>query len=60
MKLAAKRVEELVGQGLGVRFDPGHGRVQRQWVSFRSESAHDGLALATESEAFVGGVKGAR
>ena len=53
VKLPAKRVDELVGDARGERFDPGHGRVQKEWVSVRSESADDWLALAVESEAFV-------
>lgn len=53
VKLPSKRVEELVAQGLGDRFDPGHGRVQREWLSLRSASADDWLAMAIESEAFV-------
>jgi hypothetical protein len=54
VKLPARRVEELVAAGAGERFDPGHGRVQREWLSILSASPDDWLALATESEAFVG------
>jgi hypothetical protein len=54
VKLPANRVDELVAQDVGERFDPGHGRVQREWLSVRSESPDDWLAMATESEAFVG------
>lgn len=53
VKLPAKRVAELVAQGAGERFDPGHGRVQKEWLSVNSESAGDWLALAVESESFV-------
>jgi hypothetical protein len=55
VKLPRKRVDELVGAGLGERFDPGHGRIQREWLSVRSPDADDWLALATEAESFVGG-----
>ena len=53
VKLPAKRVDKLIEQGSGVRFDPGHGRLQREWLAVRSESPADWLALASESEAFV-------
>jgi TfoX/Sxy family transcriptional regulator of competence genes len=55
VKLPAKRVEELVVQGAGERFDPGHGRIQKEWLSVYSESPDDWLALATEAETFVSG-----
>ena len=54
VKLSANRVDELVEQGAGERFDPGHGRNQREWLSVVSDSADEWLALATESEQFVG------
>lgn len=55
VKLPARRVDELIEQGRGDRFDPGHGRLQREWLSARSGDPDDWLALATESEAFVSG-----
>ena len=54
VKLPARRVEELVAEGAGERFDPGHGRPQREWLSVASSSWDDWLALAVEAEAFVG------
>jgi hypothetical protein len=54
VKLAAARVDELVAQGAGERFDPGHGRVQREWLSVTSDDPADWLALASEAERFVG------
>lgn len=48
-------MDELIPQGVGDRFDPGHGRLQKEWPSVRSQEPDEWLALATESEAFVGG-----
>ena len=53
VKLPAKRVEALVDEAAGRRFDPGHGRVQREWLDVATDDFETWLALATESEAFV-------
>lgn len=45
VKLSAMRVDELVAAG-AQRFDPGHGRVMREWVSVGSDAGWDWLALA--------------
>ncbi len=55
VKLARQRVDELVEAGAGERFDPGHGRIQKEWLSVASDAIADWLALAIESEAFVAG-----
>jgi TfoX/Sxy family transcriptional regulator of competence genes len=57
VKLPAKRVDELVGEGRGTRFDPGHGRIQKEWLAVSSRSADEWLELATEAEAFVSGLR---
>lgn len=54
VKLPAKRVNELIEQGAGERFDPGHGRPQKEWLSLSSAELNNWLARAIESEAFVG------
>ena len=53
VKLDRRRVDELVEAGQGRRFDPGHGRLQKEWLDTDSESPDVWLDLATESEAFV-------
>lgn len=55
VKLPADRVEALVADGTGERFDPGHGRIQREWLAVQGDSAPQWLRLATESETFVAG-----
>ena len=58
VKLPAKRVEALVDGRAGRRFDPGHGRIQREWLDVASDDFETWVALATESEAFVARRKG--
>ncbi len=53
VKLPAARVEGLVAEGVGERFDPGHGRIQKEWLSVTGADRDQWHALATESEAFV-------
>jgi hypothetical protein len=54
VKLPRKRVDELVDTGTGTRFDPGHGRVMKEWVSIPPKQASEWTALADEARAFVG------
>ena len=53
VKLPAKRVEELEASGVGRRFDPGHGRLQREWLRVSDDDFELWVSLATEAEAFV-------
>jgi hypothetical protein len=53
VKLPATRVQALVDEGAGERFDPGHGRVQKEWVVVPGTDPEVWHALATESERFV-------
>ncbi len=53
VKLSAARVEELVADGSCDRFDPGHGRIQKEWLAVGGADPGQWHALATESEAFV-------
>jgi hypothetical protein len=58
-KLPKPRVDELVSSGAGVHFDPGHGRLMKEWVAIDDPGA-PWIALAREARAFVGGVSPAR
>ena len=52
-KLPKARVEDLVGRGRGVPFDPGHGRLMKEWVVIASGTASEWIAYARESQAFI-------
>jgi len=53
VKLPKPRVDALVDSGKGVRFEPGPGRVMKEWVELESPRAW--TELATEAKAFVEG-----
>ena len=54
VKLPRMRVEELVAAGTGQAFDPGHGRVMKEWVTVGPEHGGDWDELADEALRFVG------
>lgn len=54
VKLPAARVRALLDQGVAVPFDPGHGRVMKEWVSIPCDSGIDWAELSAEAMAFVG------
>lgn len=55
-KLPKARVDELVAAGQGDCFDPGHGKLMREWVSVPSGTAA-WIDLAREAHTFVKGGK---
>jgi hypothetical protein len=55
VKLPRARVDAIVGDGKGEQFDPGHGRLMKEWVSVGAE-AGDWVELAQEAYEFVRGV----
>ncbi len=55
VKLPRTRVDALVAAGAGQRFDPGHGRLMKEWLALDAAADQDWLALAREALAFVGG-----
>ena len=53
VKLPRVRVDALIASGDGDRFDPGRGRVMKEWLAVRPGSGLEWYALAEEAMAFV-------
>ena len=53
VKLPEHRVDQLVEAGDGLRFDPGHGRQMKEWLSVDPTSDLAWLSLAREARQFV-------
>jgi hypothetical protein len=51
-KLPGERVAGLVNDGAGEYFDPGHGRLMKEWVALSGTSG-SWVSLAREAHAFV-------
>ena len=54
VKLPRQRVDALIESGDGDRFDPGHGRLMKEWLALRPSSSLDWGVLAREAMEFVG------
>lgn len=52
LKLPKDRVDEMVGAGKAERFNPGHGRLMKEWAAFQSEEGH-WVELVQEAYRFV-------
>jgi hypothetical protein len=52
VKLPRDQVAELVGSGKGEFFDPGHGRLMKEWIAVTAPRA-DWVALARDAYRFV-------
>jgi hypothetical protein len=55
VKLPASRIDALIRVGDGTRFNPGRGRIMREWLVVASTSKTSWLRLATEAMVFVSG-----
>lgn len=53
VKLPRQRVDALVGSGDGERFDPGHGRLMKEWLAVLPTSEVEWLTLTGEAMEFV-------
>ena len=56
VKLPRERVDELVEAGAGHRFDPGHGRLMKEWIALTPADEEECAAYVTEARGFVGGL----
>ena len=54
VKLPREQVADLVASGEGAYFDPGHGRLMKEWVAL-SSARPAWIALARQAHAFVKG-----
>ena len=54
MKLPKARVAALVAAKVGTPFDPGHGRLMKEWLTVTDAKAR-WQVLAREAHAFVSG-----
>jgi len=52
VKLPKERVDEFVSAKKAKRFDPGHGRVMKEWASFK-DGEDEWVSLAREAYQFV-------
>ena len=52
VKLAKDRVDDLVARGDGEYFDPGHGRLMKQWLVIKSRRC-SWIELAKEAHAYA-------
>jgi len=57
VKLPRPRVDALVAAGAGERFDPGHGRVMKEWLVAGDALDDRWRDIADEARAFVGGTR---
>lgn len=53
VKLPQQRVNALIASGDGQRFDPGHGRLMKEWLTVAPASHVAWLSLAQEALEFV-------
>jgi TfoX/Sxy family transcriptional regulator of competence genes len=53
VKLPKERVDELVSSGKGERFDPGHGRVMKEWLTIDLRAKALWLGVAREALEFA-------
>jgi len=53
VKLPRPRVDALIAAGAGQRFDPGHGRLMKEWLTVDPAGEEGWLPLAREAREFV-------
>ena len=53
VKLPRQRVDELIASRAGERFDPGHGRLMKEWAAISPRDSRYWAELAEEAREFV-------
>jgi hypothetical protein len=53
VKLPKKRVEELIKSGEGLPYDPGNGKIMKEWVIIPEEYSNKWIEYASEAKQFA-------
>ena len=53
IKLPKERVTELKDQGIGQDYDPGNGKIMKEWVIIPKEYGHSWIELTEEAKKFA-------
>lgn len=53
VKLPRERVDELIAARKGRRFDPGHGRLMKEWVTLKPADKRACKAYVVEAQSYV-------
>ncbi|MGH9195624.1 MAG: hypothetical protein ACRD1T_07785 [Acidimicrobiia bacterium] len=54
LKLPKERVDQIIASGGGAPFDPGHGRLMKEWVTIPVGHSREWKKLGSEAIEFVG------
>lgn len=57
VKLPKQRVDAMIAAGNGEYFDPGHGRLMKEWIAVEPASNTSWLGLAKEAKEFIGSLR---
>ena len=53
VKLPKERMEELISSGNGLPYDPGNGKIMKEWVIIPEEYANKWIEYASEAKTFA-------
>mgnify|MGYP001037323904 CR=1 FL=1 len=53
LKLPKERVSELINSGHGLPYDPGNGKIMKEWVIIPEDYAEKWIEYASEAKAFA-------
>jgi hypothetical protein len=57
LKLPKGRVSDIIASKKGAYFDPGHGRISKEWVAIVPSTKNEWINLTKEAEEFVVSIK---